>query len=85
MIANDIHNLNYLYELLRSGRRMRSLKCRTGRYLGSYVCTIKWSEEHVGSSIGLVCVTAANQLRQVNKVFTGVFLLFFGMSVASFL
>ena len=37
IIANDNHNLNCLYELLRSGRRMRSLKCRTGRYLNSYV------------------------------------------------
>ena len=37
IIANKNHNLNYLYELLRSGKRMRSVKCRTSQYLGSYV------------------------------------------------
>ena len=37
IMSNSNHNLKYLYEFLPSGRRLRSLKCRTSRYSGSYV------------------------------------------------
>ena len=37
ILANEGHTLYHFYEFMRSGKRMRSLKCHTKHYLGSYI------------------------------------------------
>ena len=37
ILANKDHTLYHCYEFMRSGKRLRSLKCRTSRYLNTYV------------------------------------------------
>ena len=37
ILANEDHPLHHHYEFMRSGRRLRSRRCRTKRYAGSFV------------------------------------------------